>query len=85
MIVWALTWEDAIARSRRALSDMAVFGIKTTIPFYQQILASPEFRAGNFTTGFVDAHPQLINYSDKRRPEELATVLAAAIAAHTGH
>lgn len=85
VIVWALTWEDAIARSRRALNDMGVFGIKTTIPYYQRILESPEFRAGTFTTGFVEAHPELINYSDKRRPEELATVLAVAIAAHTGH
>lgn len=85
VIVWALTWEDAIARSRRALNDMAVFGIKTTIPYYQRILESADFRAGAFTTGFVEAHPELVNYSDKRRPEELATVLAAAIAAHTGH
>ncbi len=85
VIVWALTWEDAIARSRRALNDMGVFGIKTTIPYYLRILESTEFRAGAFTTGFVEAHPELVNYSDKRRPEELATVLAAAIAAHTGH
>ncbi len=85
VIVWALTWEDAIARSRRALNDMAVFGIKTTIPYYQRILESADFRAGAFTTSFVEAHPELVNYSDKRRPEELATVLAAAIAAHTGH
>ena len=85
VIVWALTWEDAIARSRRALNDMAVFGIKTTIPYYLRILESPVFSSGEFNTGFVDNNPQLVNYSEKRRPEELATVLAVAIAAHTGH
>ncbi len=38
VIVWALTWEDVISRGGRALEDMGVFGIKTTIPFYQEIL-----------------------------------------------
>ncbi|MGE3502955.1 MAG: acetyl-CoA carboxylase biotin carboxylase subunit [Porticoccaceae bacterium] len=85
VIVWALTWEDAVARSRRALNDVAVFGIKTTIPYYLQILDSPVFRRGAFNTGFVDANPQLVNYSNKRRPEEIAAVLAVAIAAHTGN
>jgi len=84
VIVWALTWEDGLARSRRALNDMAVFGIKTTIPYYQQILESPAFRSGSFNTGFVEANPQLVNYSNKRRPEEIAAVLAVAIAAHAG-
>jgi len=85
VIVWALTWDDAVARSRRALNDVAVFGIKTTIPYYLQILDSPVFRSGVFNTGFVDANPQLVNYSNKRRPEEIAAVLAVAIAAHTGN
>ncbi len=85
VIVWALTWEDAIARSRRALNDMAVFGIRTTLPYYQEILGAPAFRSGVFNTGFVDANPQLVNYSNKRRPEDIATVLAVAIAAHTGN
>ncbi|TAL07862.1 MAG: acetyl-CoA carboxylase biotin carboxylase subunit, partial [Porticoccaceae bacterium] len=69
----------------RALNDVAVFGIKTTIPYYLQILDSPVFRSGVFNTGFVDANPQLVNYSNKRRPEEIAAVLAVAIAAHTGN
>ncbi len=84
VIVWAPTWEDALARSRRALNDMAVFGIKTTIPYYREILNSPVFRSGSFNTGFVEAHPHLVNYSNKRRPEEIAAALAVAIAAHAG-
>ena len=84
VVVWALTWEDALARSRRALNDMAVFGIKTTIPYYREILNSPVFRSGSFNTGFVEAHLHLVNYSNKRRPEEIAAALAVAIAAHAG-
>lgn len=84
VIVWALTWEDLIARGERTLRDMGVYGIKTTIPYYLQILRHPEFHGGDFNTGFVEANPQLINYSNKPQRDELATVLAAALAAHTG-
>jgi pyruvate carboxylase subunit A len=84
VIVSAITWEDAIKRGERALKDMGLFGIKTTIPYYLEILRHPEFRAATFNTGFVDKYPELVNYSNKLRPEELASVIAAVLAAHTG-
>jgi pyruvate carboxylase subunit A len=84
VVVSALNWEDAIKRGERALRDMGLFGIKTTIPYYLEILRHPEFRAGQFNTGFVEKHPELVNYSHKPRPEVLASVIAAAMAAHTG-
>lgn len=84
VIVSAHTWEDAIKRGERALRDMGLFGIKTTIPYYLEILKHPDFRAACFNTGFVDKYPELINYSNKPRPEILASVIAAAMAAHTG-
>jgi pyruvate carboxylase subunit A len=84
VIVSAHTWEDTIKRGERALRDMGLFGIKTTIPYYLEILKHPDFRAASFNTGFVDKYPELINYSNKPRPEILASVIAAAMAAHTG-
>ncbi len=51
----------------------------TSIP-----LRNPEFRSGQFNTSFVESHPELTNYSIKRKPEELALAIAAAIAAHAG-
>ena len=84
VIVDALNWEDVIKRGERALRDMGLFGIKTTIPYYLEILRHPDFRAGRFNTGFVDKYPELVNYSHKPRPEVLASVIAAAMAAHTG-
>ncbi|OGT90334.1 MAG: acetyl-CoA carboxylase biotin carboxylase subunit [Gammaproteobacteria bacterium RIFOXYD12_FULL_61_37] len=84
IIVWALSWDDVVARGERALRDMGVFGIRTTIPYYLEILSNEEFRAGSFNTGFVEAHPELIEYSCKRRNDELAVVLSAVIAAHAG-
>jgi pyruvate carboxylase subunit A len=84
VIISAMTWEDAINRGERALKDMGLFGIKTTIPYYLKILGHPDFRRGRFNTGFVEANPDLINYSNKPRPEILASVLAAVVASHTG-
>jgi acetyl-CoA carboxylase biotin carboxylase subunit len=39
---------------RRALSEYEVRGIKTTIPFFQWILATDAFRAGAFDTTTLD-------------------------------
>ncbi|MDA8389699.1 MAG: acetyl-CoA carboxylase biotin carboxylase subunit [Gammaproteobacteria bacterium] len=84
LTIWALSWEKALARGRRALLDMGVSGVKTTIPYHLEILKTPEFRAAQFDTGFVEQHPELINYSARRPTSHLAAAIAAAIAAHHG-
>lgn len=84
LIVWAMDWEELLERSRRALNDMAIYGVRTTIPYYQQILQHPDFRAANFNTSFVESHPELLEYSTKTRPESIASAIAVAIAAQAG-
>ncbi|MES3008459.1 MAG: acetyl-CoA carboxylase biotin carboxylase subunit [Pseudomonadota bacterium] len=84
LVVWARNWEELLERSLRALEDMQIYGIHTTREYYKEILKHPEFRSGNFNTGFVEAHPELTQYSTKRRPEFLAAAIAAAIAAQSG-
>ncbi len=84
LIVWALTWEKVIARGRRALLDMGVHGVKTTKPFHLEILKNPDFREGRFDTSFIEQHPELINYSVRRPPADLAVAISAAIVAHHG-
>jgi pyruvate carboxylase subunit A len=84
VIVWALSWEDAIQRGERALRDMGLYGIRSTIPFYREILRSPQFREGRFDTGFIESHPDLISYCCTRRREDMAAALAVAVAVHAG-
>ncbi len=84
LTVWNLTWEGVIERGRRALSDMVVYGVKTTIPYYQQILQHPDFRRGRFDTSFVEQHPELLQYHTPIPKELLAAAVASAIAAHEG-
>ncbi len=38
----------------RALREMTVEGIKTTIPFHLEVLADPTFRSGRYSTSFVE-------------------------------
>jgi len=84
LTVWALGWNEVLNRAARALEDMLVFGVKTTIPYYQEILKDREFRRGRFDTSFVERHPELVDYSTKRRPAHVAAVIAAAVTARLG-
>ncbi|HFD12548.1 MAG TPA: acetyl-CoA carboxylase biotin carboxylase subunit, partial [Crenotrichaceae bacterium] len=84
LTVWAMTWDELLARAARALHDMGVYGIKTTIPYYLEILKHPDFRKGVFDTSFVEVNTELVNYSERRPPSELAAVISAAIAVHKG-
>jgi len=54
LIVLARTRELAIARMRRALEAMVVEGIKTTIPLHLAIMSDPYFRAGEYSTKFME-------------------------------
>ena len=45
---------EALSRMSRALGMFIVEGIYTTIPLHRRILADPDFRAGNFDTGFIE-------------------------------
>jgi len=84
LTVWALDWDALIKRGRRALNDIAVYGVKTTIPYHLEILNTADFRNANFTTAFVEEHPELAEYSSRRPPRELAAAISAAVVAHLG-
>jgi len=84
LIVWALDWGAVLDRAERALNDITVAGVKTTIPYQLEILKTAEFQSGKFTTGFIEEHPELINYSVRISNRELAAAIGAAVAASMG-
>ena len=47
-------FDEAISRMTRALEMFIVEGVFMTIPLHRKILADPDFRAGNFDTGFIE-------------------------------
>ncbi|MBK9512667.1 MAG: acetyl-CoA carboxylase biotin carboxylase subunit [Flavobacteriales bacterium] len=54
LIVSAQTREEAITKMERALSEYVIEGVHTTIPFHLQLMQNEQFRAGNFTTKFLE-------------------------------
>jgi acetyl-CoA carboxylase biotin carboxylase subunit len=59
LIVHAPTREGAIARMLRALDEFVIVGIKTTIPLHKRILSHPLFVKGQYSTKFLEQHPEL--------------------------
>ncbi len=54
LICVAQTRDEAICTMERALSEFVIEGVKTTIPFHLKLMKDPNFRAGNFTTKFLE-------------------------------
>ena len=77
LIVWAENRPAAIDRMQRALSELRVHGLKTTIPFHQWTMSHEAFRTGNIHTGFVDEYwPQR---KAPRSSQEIAAIAAALL------
>ena len=53
LICWAPTRETAIARTKRALEETVVQGIKTTIPLYVKIMDNAFYKRGVIQTNFL--------------------------------
>ena len=48
LIVFGDTRDHCIARLRRALSEMALQGVETTIPLFVDLIEQPDFKSGNY-------------------------------------
>jgi acetyl/propionyl-CoA carboxylase alpha subunit len=81
LIAWDETRAGAILRMRRALNEYRIGGIKTSIPFHQEMMDSTEFIWGTFDTGFV-ARRRLSRGSKSVNETEKVVAAAAALVAH---
>jgi len=46
--------KEAIARMKRALEEIVIEGIPTTIPFHRKIMAHPKYVQGDLSTNFIE-------------------------------
>jgi pyruvate carboxylase subunit A len=88
LIVHAATRDEALDRMRRALLEYVITGIHTNIPYHLAVIDSNDFRAGDYSTAFIEQHPELVAEADAwaGRQEPLRRIVrdparAAAIAA----
>lgn len=81
LITYAQDWDKTIGIMKRALSEYIIGGLKTTIPFYRQILRHPRFVSANFDTNFIANTPELMCYTDLAPEGERLARLVAEISA----
>ncbi|HUR96769.1 MAG TPA: acetyl-CoA carboxylase biotin carboxylase subunit [Pyrinomonadaceae bacterium] len=72
---------EAIERMRRALFEYEISGIKTTLPFFREVMEDEEFQSGNLDTGFIG------RFNERRKaapPSEAVSDIAIIAAALSG-
>jgi acetyl-CoA carboxylase biotin carboxylase subunit len=85
LAAWGRDRNEAIDRLRRALDEYAVGGIKTTLPFFREVIRDREFIDGELDTGFIArfnerrAHGEV---TDAAAVDQDIAVIAAALAFH---
>jgi len=84
LIAWGESRAEAILRMRRALNEYRIGGIKTSIPFHQEIMDSTEFIWGTFDTGFISRRQMTRSTANASEHEQIVAVVAALIAHEEG-
>ena len=80
LIVWALDWEGAVKKAKRALDEFHIEGIPTNIPLHRDIVRDEDFKQGRLDTGYLDQKLENFDLSQisyaKLEEERLAEVKA---------
>jgi pyruvate carboxylase len=74
---WGWSFPEALQRMLRCLREFRIRGVKTNIPFLENVIAHPVFRAGEATTTLIDTTPALFEFKPRRdRASKLLAFLA---------
>lgn len=63
---WGRTLRGAAERLDRALVEFRIRGVKTNIPFLQNVVKHPVFVSGKQNVGFIESHTELLEFAKKR-------------------
>ncbi len=81
LIAYSTDWHKVLGIMARGLDEYVVGGLKTTMPFFRQVIRHPRFMAGDFDTSFIASAPELMEYTDLDRESERLAHLIADISA----
>ncbi len=81
LIVHAGSRAAAIARMKRALGELVIHGVETSVPFHLRVMGEDDFGKGDLTIAYIEEHPELLRPSDG---EVRLVALAAALLEHGG-
>ena len=63
---WAMTYEQAAQKMLRTLKEFRVRGVKTNIPFMENVVQHPVFLSGKYDTSFIDTTPDLFEFPKRK-------------------
>ena len=76
LTAFSRTFESALARMDRALREFRIRGVKTNIPFLENVIHNSTFRSGQATTTLIDTTPELFKLKHRRdRATKLLTFI----------
>ncbi len=77
LIVHGADRNQAIARMRRALGELLIEGVATSVPFHTAVMVEPDFMRGDLTIRYVEEHEQtLVGTLEPERAANLAVAIA---------
>ena len=80
LCAWAPQYEQAARKALRALKEFRIRGVKTNIPFLENVVQHPEFLKGNYDTTFIDTTPELFEFPERKdRGTKLLKYIAETI------
>ncbi len=82
LIVYGSTRAEAILRMRRALEEYRIVGVRTNIPFHQNLMDSHRFMAGQFDTQFVEKRFSMERADQHRESHPQVAAIMATLVAH---
>ena len=66
LTTWGTDFDESIHRMDRALREFRIRGVKTNIPFLENLIHLRNFESGEATTTFIDNTPELFRFRPKR-------------------
>ena len=79
LIVHAPTRIEAIDRMKRALQELRVEGVDTSVPFHLRVMDEPDFRAGRLTIKYLENHEGLLTVEPDEQTVRMAALAAALL------
>ena len=80
LIVHGATREEAIDRMKRALQELRVVGVDTSVPFHLRVMDEPDFRAGRLDIKYLDRHEaELLSPAADEEQLRVAALAAALL------
>jgi pyruvate carboxylase len=77
---WGSDFKQACQRMDRALREFRIRGVKTNIPFLENVVNHPRFQTGEITTSFLDETPELFAFTARKdRATKLLTYIGDVI------